>query len=270
MNSTGIDYPEIIKKHLKTQENIEYDKKTFNEINIKELEEMYYFSEYYKILINEKINTPLSRITTLNRLYKKPKKINKIINTQFNGKVFARLDRCSSKPESFFKNSGEIKKSLKMSNRTNQFLNDKEHKLILREYINDINDYHELRCIVHDNKLRGVSGPQNNRYMIKDNDIKKIKQNLCQYIDNICYITDYNCATIDILIKKDNIYNIEEYIVLEINPPVWLTATSGLFDLSSPEDTNILFEKYCKYIDYPIIKYTVLNDDIRSDIIITI
>ena len=146
MNTAGIDYPGIIKKHLKDQEDSEYDEK-----KIRELEEEYYFSEYYKILIDAKINTPLSYITTLNRLYKKPKKINKIINTQFNGEIFARLDRCSSKPKSSFKNSDEIIQSLELSYRTNQFLDDKEHKLILREYIENINDYHELRCIVHDN-----------------------------------------------------------------------------------------------------------------------
>ena len=250
MNSAGIDHPEIIKKYFKYQEDID----DYNKNDIIKLEEEYYFSEYYQILIDNKINTPLSRITTLNRLYKKPKKINKIIKTQFNGEVFARLDRCSSKPELFFKNSGEIKQSLKLSVRTNQFLDDKKHKLILREYIKDINDYYELRCIVHNEHLRGVSGPLNIPSKIN---LNIFKQNIIRFIKNICHCTDYICATIDILIKKDDIYNIEKYIVIEINPPVWLTATSGLFELDNPEDTNILFGNLCEYINYPIIKYTI-------------
>jgi hypothetical protein len=46
-------------------------------------------------------------------------------------------------------------------------------------------------------------------------------------------------------------------MVIEINTPVWLFATSELFCLDEPWDYNVLLGDYIPEISYPVIKYII-------------
>lgn len=281
MNSAGINNIIILRKYLLNELNIIIEEEnTNNFINsivsyyeplptmeeiteqpiylyqiINDLEKTYYFSEYYDLLVEANINTPFSIISDLYTLYNDPNKINNYIKTLSNKQCFSRLDSCSSKPENSFYNHLDIIESITNSSRTNIYLNDLEHKLILREYIENIeSDYYSARCYVHNKILRAISGP----YYVDNIPSKTIKYKIEKFINKIIEITEYNCATIDIIIPKNFTNN---FIVIEINSPCWLFATSGLFDLNIPYDVSLLFENINEFIDYPEMRITNKYDE---------
>lgn len=284
MNSAGINKLHILTKYLVSELDIIFTKvDTSNFTNsivrsylplstmeecieepvyleqiIKDLDKTYYFSEYYDLLVENNINTPYSIISDLYTLYNNPNHINNYIQQLPNQYCFARLDSCSSKPEYPFTNHNEIIESLTKSSRTNIYLDDLDHKVILRTYIENIeNNYYNTRCYIHNKTLRGISGP----YDIEDENIptKSIKYEIEKFINKIIEVTEYNCATIDILIPKNYNHN---FIVIEINSPTWLFATSGLFDLDVPYDISLLFEDKNEYIEYPEMRLTNKYDEI--------
>jgi hypothetical protein len=282
MNTAGINNYNILHKYLVRELNIIFDKldndnftnsivKSYEPLStmierneetiylyqiIEDLDKTYYFSEYYDLLVEYNINTPYSIITDLYTLYNNSNKINEYINQLQNNHCFARLDTCSSKPESPFNNHNEIITSLSSSSRTNIYLHNLEHKLILRTYIENIEkDYYSARCFIHNQSLRGISGP----YFVDNIPEKKLKYEIELFVKKIIEATEYNCCTIDILVPKT--YK-NDFIVIEINSPTWLFATSGIFDLSIPYDISLLFEDKIEYIEYPEMRVTNKYDQI--------
>jgi ribosomal protein S6 len=122
LDDLDFDKKEEVKTDLKKVKNIFENKKTEagrlearSELQkvakiIDDFEKTYYFSEYYKILSDEKINTPYSEILDVFDLKNDATKVNNVINNFSNNQVFARLDECSSKPLLPFKSSVEILK----------------------------------------------------------------------------------------------------------------------------------------------------------------
>ena len=238
MNTCGLDYQDILnnafKKHfdtILTPEN--------QDLEIEFMIDEYYFSSYYEILKkNFPKNVPFSIIIELKKVYENPKKINKIIKTKFNQKhVFARLDSLSTKPLNPYTSIQEIIQDMKNSDRTRECLKDRNHKLILREWI-DLTDFIEIRCFIEDKKIRGISGGgKNNKDLIVE---------ICEKISFLC---DYENFTLDIAIKDNDFY------IIEINTPVWLCSTSGYFDLTNTYDKELLLGKYnTEIFNYPEIR----------------
>jgi hypothetical protein len=257
MNTCGIQHFEIYSKFL--VEIYEYDKdfvnKSENVIDIlNKITPEWYLSEYYNILIENNIKTPYSEFITMEILIENPKLVDDKIKTFKNSQVFARTDSCSSKPSNPFYSADEIINSLKFSDRTNNFINDSKSIVVLREYISNISDYYEFRCFVHDGKLRGISSAQPINCKFK---IEKILSNIIKLINNIIFYTEYDMCTIDIAINQFD----QDIIIIEINTPVWLCATSGLFDLTNNYDYEVLLGTYKPdIIEYPIIKVEYIND----------
>jgi hypothetical protein len=209
---------------------------------IADIRKEYYFSEYYHILCELNINTPKSVILNANDDFKH---VDNVIKLFSNEQVFARLDICSSKPEYPYTCMKDIMNDMLLSDRTKDYIKEKDHKLILREYI-DFTNWNEIRCFVEQSKLRGISG---------DNDGKAPFQTMLNIIDNIVkkiiFYCEYENCTIDIMINDNN-----EYMVIEINTPCYICATSGLFNLSINYDKEILFGKYDEeHITYPVLRF---------------
>lgn len=243
MNTCGVDYPDTILIPLLKKHDLLFPGSIEN--CVEELIKDYYFSEYYDILVEHKINTPKSVIISS---VSDTVEISKTISA-FGGKCFARLDVCSSKPTKPFTSSDEIFKSLHNSSRTSKYLSDKNHKLIMREYIN-FDNYFELRCFVYDFKLRCVSS--NGENTVSLNLSKLNKKVLSAYIKKIAFLTDYESCAIDIAIDK---ITFKIAFVIEINPPVWMSSGSALYDLTSVRDQWLLFGSYDEDVfDYPEIR----------------
>lgn len=284
MNDAGIYNRDIILKYISRELNIIYekiDKSNFINSIIKSYEPLitmyerteqpiylyeiiddysksYYFSEYYDILDEFNILTPKSIITNLDMLFNNPEEINNIILSMPNQKCFARLDSCSSKPDKPFKTAQDIIKSITNSERTKRYINDIEHNLILREYIDNLDDNHyNIRCIIQDKQLRGISGPYElslNNDVI--NELIQLKKKVKLFINHIIEITEYDNATIDIFVSHD----FEDIILIEINTPVWLFASSGLFDIHNSYDSHLLFEEIDEDIQYNYPEMRITNE----------
>lgn len=266
MNDAGIYNKDIIMKYLTRELNITYEKINENSfINsivesytpistmyereekpiylyqlIEDYGKTYYFSEYYDILDEFNILTPKSIIVDLDILFTNPEEINNIILNMPNQKCFARLDSCSSKPDKPFRTAQEIIESISKSERTKRYLNEREHKLILRDYIDELDDNnYNIRCIIQDKILRGISGPYE---IVLDNEninkLIQLKRKIKTFINHVIEITEYDNATIDLYISHD----FENIMLIEINTPVWLYASSGLFDIKNQYDSHLLFE----------------------------
>lgn len=68
-------------------------------------------------------------------------------------------------------------------------------------------------------------------------------------INKIVKLTDNDDCTVDFGFVNEKI------ILIEINSPVYLAATSGYFDLSIPFDYEILLVDYIpEIINYPVIR----------------
>lgn len=134
---------------------------------------------------------------------------NGVIDILPNKQCFARLDTLSSKPLGSYKNSQEIEADLKKSYRT-------------KDYVEL--DF-EFRCFIHEKKLRAISSEQT----LTNTNIEEIKV----LVDRITFFTEYESYCVDLTYYK------KKLMVIEINTPVWLFATSGLFCLDEPADFNL-------------------------------
>jgi hypothetical protein len=248
--------------------------------DIEDYQSEFYFSEYYDILVENQIKTAKSYIFQLSDLYATDTtNIDKKIREMPGEHCFARLDSCSSKPEDPFKTAAEIRAHLENSDRTAHICEwwvkgGVDHHLILREWINEIDDLYELRCYVHDKKLRGISGP----YCVDVNETTMSRMFLWKaairaFINNILHNTDYDHCVIDLLLPINCFDHAGGHIglkdkleVVEINTPVWLFATSGLFDIQNPQDIAILCGDFDSDISssYPFWKFTDTNSQIIS------
>jgi hypothetical protein len=225
---------------------MEYNTKQplFIENLLEDLEKIYRFSEYYDILIQNNINTPISFILDAELMDSNPDLIDNIIKNLPNQQCFARLDSCSSKPKEPFTESDDIRNELETySWATHHYLYEPNHKLVLREYIN-VENYYEIRCFVYQSKCRGITFPclptEFNEPLVYD------------FIDKVIYYTEYDACSIDILISNSG----TEIMVIEINSPVWLFATSGLFDLTDKHDYELLLGDYNPDIlTYPELRF---------------
>lgn len=204
-----------------------------------ELMSDYYFSEWYHILEN-KVYTPKSFVFTYDDLFNG--KIDELIKTLPNCECFARLDTLSTKPKTSYKNATEIINDFISSNRTSEYFT-KNMNIIIREYIN-LNNI-EFRCFVHNKKLRAISSEGNLK------NIDEIKS----LVDKITFYTDYDSYCLDLTYHNDKL------MVIEVNTPVWLFATSGLFCLDEPCDLHMLVGDYIPdVISYPVIKINNTNE----------
>jgi hypothetical protein len=201
-----------------------------------ELEKEYWFSEWYPI-IEHLVYTPKSYIQTYKDLYNG--RIDKIIQALPNKECFARLDTLSSKPNCSYKNSFEIIRDFKHSDRTRDYFTE-EMKVIIREYL-PLKDI-EWRCFIHNKKLRAISSEGKLRTI----DIAEIQL----LVDKITFYTEYDSYCVDMTFHNNKI------MVIEINTPVWLFGSSGLFYLDEPADAYILLGDYIPdVLTYPVIKY---------------
>lgn len=199
-------------------------------------------SEYIDCFDESDISMPKTKIIDSNMLFDQPNKVNKIINKFKNKIVFARLDKCSSKSHKSCSSAEDIINDLNSSERTKHII--KNTKLVLREYMN-MNSLDELRCIIKNGKCRGITAN-----CLKNASVE-LKLKIAKYVENISFIAEFNDCTVDVLINKKN----AEMIFLEINPPVYVSATSGLFDLNDPQDEELLFGDLNEYIEYPKLRY---------------
>jgi hypothetical protein len=178
--------------------------------------------------------------------------IDTLIASQLNNKqCFGRLDSVSSKPTSPYKNANEIMESLYRSSRTYNMIK-QDTKLIIREWIPNIEN--EFRCFIHNGKLRGITCEYKENIDIYIEEIKNTVKNIIHY-------TDYHDCSIDFGFVDDNNANVignkncKKLMLIEINTPVYLCASSGNFDLNLPSDYEVLLGRYIPdIITYPVIK----------------
>ena len=260
MNTCGLDHFNIYSKFINNIYG--YDEKTLNNTQdveeiLKNITQEWHLSEYYSILIENNISTPYSKFVTIQNLIDHPEIINGMIAKFKNSQVFARTDSCSSKPSEPFYSADDIIISLKSSDRTNSLIIDPNCIVVLREYISDIFNYYEFRCFVHDGKCRGISSAQPINCNFKLT--LPMLNDIINLINKIIFYTEYDMCTIDIAIHKYDLNR--DILTIEINTPVWLCATSGLFDLLNPYDYDILLGSY----NPDIIKYPVLKIDYNND-----
>jgi hypothetical protein len=230
MNSCGLNIPDILSDFVGD----------ISAHKLKELLAMFNFDRWYP-LVKDQIKTPTSYIFQMEDLHNG--NIDKLLETLPTNECFARLDSCSTKPEKAYKSSLEIVNDIYKNSRTfNEIEN--STKIIIREWVYGITN--EFRCYVHDSKLRGISCEKStHRRRITEN-IVIINQN----VNKITKITEFDDYTVDFgFDSPDNL------IMIEINSPVYLAATSGNFDLIIPGDYEILLGDYIPdIINYPIIK----------------
>lgn len=233
MNSCGIEISRILKNFIDLD-------------NIESAINAYNFSVWYPSIAGV-ISTPTSFILPQSSLLNNT--CDNIINL-LGGKCFARLDRCSAKPEFSYSNSKEIIEDLKRSDRTNEYYK-KGMDIVIREWLPNI--LCEFRCFVFDDKLRGIS-VGNDDTDLQWND--KVKEKL-DMIKSIILIISRDCQYEDF--TADFCFNINKnqeivLTLIEINTPVYLCASSGKFDLEQGYDYNVLLGDYDKdLIDYPVI-----------------
>jgi hypothetical protein len=242
MNSCGLNIPHILSDFVGD----------IPEQEIKELLAMFNFDKWYP-QIKDHLRTPASYIFGLEDLYNG--NIDNLIETLPNKECFARLDSCSTKPEKAYKNSTEIVTDIYRNSRT---FNEIEitTKVIIREWIYGITN--EFRCYVLDTKLRGIScNSFKHQTMIMEN-IKIIEQS----VSKITKLTENDDYSVDFGFDSES-----TLMMIEINSPVYLAATSGNFDLSVPGDYEILLGDYMvDIVSYPVIKSNeaaVEEDDVE-------
>jgi hypothetical protein len=219
------------------------------------IENFYWVSKWYDLIISDGIKTPLSIFIekSENNI---GEKIDEAIN-KLGGKAFIRLDTASSKNLIFHINNTTVFTDLSSSERTRPTLtNNKKHNIVIRKYLDDINNMYEIRCFICKGILRGMSGLYDTN--IKLTNIQLLKLEINKFIKRVICATEYKDCTIDIIINKNDCNdflisdNIKiDIILLEINSPVSLLATSGLFNLSLPFDRELLCGPINEFINYP-------------------
>lgn len=194
------------------------------------------------ILVKDHCNTPKSFMFTVNDL--KNGVLDSHIATMKNKECFARFDSVSSKPIQPFKSAAEIWSSFTISDRCRHYLNDGTNAVILREYIYDLPG--EFSCFIHDRKLRAISST-----------VHIEKSHLAEIISTVnllTHYTEYDSYTADFVLMNQAVGR--SLMLIEINSPVWLFATSGEFDLDVVADYTILLGEYPYIIEYPVLRYT--------------
>lgn len=221
MNSAGADFPHILNDFVDTDTEIHDIIRQFN------------FDEWYPH-IKDTICTPTSFIVKMSD------NVDNIINSLPNKECFARLDILSAKPLTPYKNTKEILEHIYSEHRTYSEITDNT-KLIIREWLYNLKN--EFRCYVHDTKLRAVSCDFSCK--IITNVLKEIRK----YVNDIIKLCEYDDFSVDFAFHNNKL------ILIEINTPVYLCATSGNFDLSNTYDYEILLGDYIPdIISYPIIR----------------
>lgn len=205
----------------------------FTDEDPNELEKEYRFSEWYPT-IHEVIFTPKSWIMKYEDLFNG--NVDELIATLPGKCCFARLDHASAKPKKPYFTSQEIIESFQKSDRCSSYFTN-DMPVIIREYL--ILSSEEFRCFVHDKKFRAISTES------EIPDIDKVRR----LVDKLTFYSEYESYCADF-----TFYN-GELMLIEINTPVWLFATSGLFDLDVPYDREILCGEYQgELIDYPVVR----------------
>lgn len=263
---TDIDWnPQNTHKVAINRDN--YNKRTINEC-IKCISNFYLFSNWYKFVSNY---TQRSTICEVGDLF--TNKIDEIIAREYPYGAFVRLDAASSKSIVCHSTAATIIPDLLLSDRTaptirqaiNGDVNALESKLIIRNFMPDIAEMFEFRCFIFDKTLRGItSGQDFGNVLHKTEFMQKIaqfKSVIQKYTAKIARLCEYDDCTIDIAINRDNLAHFAIHghdlalELIEINSPVWLLATSGLFDLEIPADCEVLFGKWNPtIISYPVVK----------------
>jgi hypothetical protein len=81
---------------------------------------------------------------------------------------------------------------------------------------------------------------------------KEVIQEVQNIVDKITFYTDYNSYCVDFTFDQDRD---KQLMMIEINSPVWLFATSGRFDLDEGYDYSILLGEYQPdIVNYPVVK----------------
>lgn len=204
-----------------------------------ELDKEYRFSEWYNI-VKDYVYTPKSYIVTYDDLYNG--NVDEIIKLLPGKHCFARLDTLSSKPTNAYNNSIDIIDDFIKSERTSHYFT-KDMPVVIREYL--LLKEIEFRCFIHDKKLRAISS---------EGALRNIEE-IQSIVDKITFLTDYDSYCVDFT------YYDNKLMLIEINTPVWLFATSGLFCLDLPYDQEVLLGEYKPDIlNYPIIRICDDND----------
>lgn len=224
MNSCGVNIPSILNRFISTEDIHEY-------------EEIFAFSNWYDAMKGN-IPTPKSWIFEIDDLFNG--EIDRTIKTLGN-ECFARLDYCSSKPTAPYTCSEDIYHDLNKSDRCKPYMDRQNLKIIVREYLHELSK--EIRCFIQNFQFRAISS----QIPLTDKQIEDIKE----LVHRITHYSDYNDYSCDLAFYKGKL------ILIEINSPVWLFATSGEFDLNDVADRTILLDQYIfEDIDLPIVKYT--------------
>lgn len=233
-----------------------------------ELQKEYWFSEWYSI-VKDISYTPKSYIFDYHQLLDGT--IDAFIQKHYatKGGCFARLDPCSAKPDFPYQNANEILSSFESSERCFPYLLPTT-KIILRDYL-PLNKENEFRCYIHQKQLRGISSKISFTVL----QLEEIKQQ----VTTITFYTDYDDYSIDFVYhhqeeqgeqeevennEDENKHKKERLLLVEINTPVWLYASSGLFDLDLPYDREILWGKYQpEILSYPVVMNSYLSSNLQ-------
>lgn len=216
----------------------------FTSYEANEVSKEYHFSEWFDALQqHSNIPTFESVILQWGDLFNG--KVDEVIQ-QWGGQCFARLDPCSSKPTAPFTSAREVQEHIEQSEQTNQLLGKPSIPLILRKWYPNLGG--EFRCFVHDSQLRAISSEEH----LSAGTIEAVQEALAK-ITHCCEYANY-CADFTLIGGQLHL--------IEINTPVWLFATSGLFDLSVVADREILVGEYIPdIISYPVVRCQEDVDD---------
>lgn len=207
---------------------------------ISDIEKLYNFSDYYHYLLKDGIKTPYSVVCSMSD----PDVENKF--NQMSKPVFVRIDRTSSKSNLAFYFWRDAYNDLVKSVRTKEIVLSKASNYIFREYITDISKMIEFRCFVFKKMLRGISICYDEN--VKYKNINLLKRIIKSLVNRIIISTELDDCTIDLCILKSELHNLlnnteiktNSLTLIEINSPVYLYATSGLFELNLPYHQDIL------------------------------
>lgn len=202
----------------------------------------YNFSEWYEVL-TPIVHTPKSYIFDYNSLIDNGgTEIDTLIAKMPNQHCFARLDMASSKPKAPYTSAKDILESFQQSDRCRPFLGS---KVILREYKTLTGG--EFRCFIHNKTFRAITS----ELPLSPEVIKEVQDT----VDKITFYTDYTSYCVDFTFDHDCD---DRLMMIEINTPVWLFATSGLYDLEEGYDYSVLLGEYQPdLIRYPVIRSQV-------------
>lgn len=235
---------------------------------IESITQLYNFSSYYNYLLLDQIKTPKSIICSMknldvenifNEFLSNLKENNNKTETE-NTKVFVRVDRMSAKTYKGYNKFEEAYNDLIKSEKTREYVFSKLSNYIFREYISNIEDMIELRCFVFQKRLRGISFGIDFETKFKNIDLFKIM--VRTFVNKITFSTELEDSTIDLCIDKNQIsnlfnnisINLDSLTLIEINTPVYLLATSRLFELDLPSHKSIFVGEYQPdIISYPVI-----------------